>query len=92
MTGGKAKGKDEADVKEIERIGIGASDGGMRISVASENFSCMDRKDGIAYLAACGLKGDDVKNLGSGRDGPTCQLTSPGFGRGFHHIPIENHP
>lgn len=50
ITGGKAKGIEEADVKEIERVGIGESGGGMRISVESEVFSDIEKKEGIPYL------------------------------------------
>jgi len=52
ITGGKAKGIDEADVKEIERVGIGESAGGLRISVASMAFSGIEKNDGTSYLFA----------------------------------------
>jgi len=49
-TGGKAKGIEEADMNEIESVGIRESGGGVSNSVDSEVFSGMDKNDGIAYL------------------------------------------
>lgn len=51
--GGKASGNDEAEKKEIERVGTGDlsdSRGGKRFLVASSIFSGMYRKDGMLYL------------------------------------------
>lgn len=39
-----------ADMKEIERVATGESEGGIRISVDSAAFSGMEKKDGIPYL------------------------------------------
>lgn len=41
-------------MKEIERVGIGESGGGIRISVDSEAFSDIEKKEGIPYLFRSG--------------------------------------
>lgn len=61
MVGGKAKGKEEAEKKVMERMGVGRSClGGMRICVARSTFSGMERKEGILYLKNKEIKFSNV--------------------------------
>lgn len=50
ITGGNARGSDDAERKVIESTGFGQFSNGARISVETAAFSGIHKKDGIAYL------------------------------------------
>jgi len=50
ITGGNARGRDDAERKVIERTGLGQLSNGTRMSVETAAFSGIHKNDGIAYL------------------------------------------